>query len=162
MSSPTFSAASVNAGEGLGFHLLLPGATAARPASGERVVLLHGWLQSSDMWLTTAARLRDVYGHDVLLVDWWGHGRSLPEPGDLDAAMCVGSLEAQLKGVLRRYGWDVGAPLVVVGCSMGGAVALRLAACTDPHWRGRVGRLVRGAYPFPPTQKNSHADVSLV
>ena len=32
--------------------------------------------QDHTCWLTTAHRLRDTYGHDVLLMDFYGHGRS--------------------------------------------------------------------------------------
>jgi hypothetical protein len=41
-----------------------------------RVVLLHGWLQDHTCWLSTAVALRDSYSHDVLLMDFYGHGRS--------------------------------------------------------------------------------------
>ena len=81
-------APSTSGGDGdLGFWQLLSGREIARPthpAKGgvrSRVVLLHGWLMSHACWLNTATQLRDRYGHDVLLLDFPGHGRSplLPE-----------------------------------------------------------------------------------
>jgi pimeloyl-ACP methyl ester carboxylesterase len=47
----------------LGFHLVIRGSK----SSGQRVVLLHGWLQSSDVWLLTARHLADRFGHEGAL-----------------------------------------------------------------------------------------------
>ena len=96
----------------LGFWQLLSGREIARPthpAKGgvrSRVVLLHGWLMSHACWLNTATQLRDRYGHDVLLLDFPGHGRSprLPEFTDHHPEAFVDRLRA----VLRRVGWAPG------------------------------------------------------
>ena len=118
--------------------LLLHGDDCERPAVrrvGGRVVLLHGWLQEHSAWLKTATALRDLYGHSVLLVDWYGHGHSpvAPSPeSDSPAGYC-----ALLEDRLAAIGWDAGLKLTVCGCSMGAAIAQRYA-CAHPD---RVARL---------------------
>jgi pimeloyl-ACP methyl ester carboxylesterase len=105
------------------FYLLLPGASEPSnptiPRSRKQIVLLHGWLQSHTCWLTTATKLRDTYGHDVLLLDFYGHGRSpfLEHRRQLD----VDTLVAQVKMVVDRVGWQH-KKLTIGGISMGGAV----------------------------------------
>ena len=103
-------APSTSGGDGdLGFWQLLSGREIARPthpAKGgvrSRVVLLHGWLMSHACWLNTATQLRDRYGHDVLLLDFPGHGRSplLPEFTDHHPL----AFAHRLRAVLRRVGW---------------------------------------------------------
>ena len=103
-------APSTSGGDGdLGFWQLLSGREIARPthpARGgvrSRVVLLHGWLMSHACWLNTATQLRDRYGHDVLLLDFPGHGRSplLPEFTDHHPL----AFADRLRAVLRRVGW---------------------------------------------------------
>ena len=103
-------APSTSEGDGdLGFWQLLSGREIARPthpAKGgvrSRVVLLHGWLMSHACWLNTATQLRDRYGHDVLLLDFPGHGRSplLPEFTDHHPL----AFADRLRAVLRRVGW---------------------------------------------------------
>lgn len=91
--------------------------------SPRRVVMLHGWLQDHTCWLPTAHRLRVLYGHDVLLIDWMAHGLSdTPRPTD----MRVETLLRQLRCALERVGWTGDSvPLTVAGCSLGGALAMR-------------------------------------
>ena len=81
--------ASTRADDASTFYLLLRGADGPAPSAvqGGRVVLLHGWLQSHSCWLRTAAALRDTYGHDVLLLDFWGHGHSPRPPADASAGI---------------------------------------------------------------------------
>jgi pimeloyl-ACP methyl ester carboxylesterase len=103
------------------FYLLLPGAELPSLPSKERqkIVLLHGWLQSHTCWLTTAVKLRDTFGHDVLLLDFYGHGRSpfLEHRRLLD----IDTLVAQVKMVVDKVGWQH-EKLTFGGISMGGAV----------------------------------------
>jgi pimeloyl-ACP methyl ester carboxylesterase len=119
-----------------GFHLLLRGGGGSddgggglfAPPSGQRVVLLHGWMQSHTVWLRTAACLRDRYGHDVLLLDWWGHGLSHSDRPLADLRVEV--LLDQLEAALARFGWlEPGSRrLCMGGISLGGALSLRFAA----------------------------------
>ena len=91
-----------------GFWLLLSGkdVTPTHPLPNgkrARVVMMHGWLMSHSCWLTTATQLRDRYGHDVLLFDFHGHGRSrmLPHYKDNTPAAYV----EQLRRLLQHVGW---------------------------------------------------------
>ena len=121
-----------------GFHLLLQGGgTGYAPCSGQRVVLLHGWMQSHAVWLRTAACLRDRLGHDVLLLDWWGHGLSHSDRPLRDLRIEV--LLTQLEAALCRVGWLTpdSQKLCFAGISLGGALSLRFAA-KHPE---RIGRL---------------------
>ena len=167
-------APSTSEGDGdLGFWQLLSGREIARPthpAKGgvrSRVVLLHGWLMSHACWLNTATQLRDRYGHDVLLLDFPGHGRSplLPEFTDHHPL----AFAHRLRAVLRRVGWaparrlDGAAPsidpidpeqrfsskattqnpLVLCGLSLGGVVSCLYADA----YPGEVSRVVLVASP---------------
>lgn len=79
--------------------------------SGPRVVLVHGFTQTSASWRAVADDLaRD---HQVVLVDAPGHGGSADLALDLRAG--AGALA------------DVGGPGTYVGYSMGGRLALRCA-----------------------------------
>lgn len=89
------------------------------------IVLLHGFLQDHTCWLTTAHLLRKRYGHSVLLLDWYNHGRSGSpvSPADLSPEALI----AQLHQLLKRLEW-VGPRqprrLTLGGCSLGGAIAM--------------------------------------
>ena len=91
---------------------------------GERVVLLHGWLQSREMWRSTAKSLAAAWGCRVLLVDLPAHGQASQLPRL--AMHTPDALVAVLRGALERAGW-ADAPLTMAGASMGGALAVRYA-----------------------------------
>ena len=146
--SDVASSSSIDEDVSLGFWCLLSGKEVAHPshpAKGNvraRVVLLHGWLMHHQCWLHTATTLRDRYGHDVLLLDFPGHGRSplLPKYEDHNPENFV----KRLRRVLERVGWAGGRddstsdegydgsqghksgkhpPLVLAGLSLGGVVS---------------------------------------
>ena len=105
--------------------------------SQRRVVCLHGWLQDHTCWLPTAHRLRVLYGHDVLLLDWMAHGLSdTPAPAD----MHIDALLEQMRSALERVGWagDTAVPTTLAGCSLGGALAMRYTS----RYPAEVERLV--------------------
>ena len=107
-------------------------------------MLLHGWLQEHSAWLKTATALRDLYGHSVLLLDFYGHGHSPSAPSsdsDSPAGYC-----ALLADRLQALGWHHGPKFALAGCSMGAAVAMRFA-CAHP---GRISRLTLVAPPGLP------------
>ena len=85
-----------------------------------RILLIHGWRQSLDSWLPTARQLHKVLGHDVLLPDLFGHGKSpyLSSTSDLSPQTLV----AQLRALVLHVGWDQ-SPIVLAGISLGGALA---------------------------------------
>jgi pimeloyl-ACP methyl ester carboxylesterase len=89
-----------------------------RGGSGSPVVLLHGLAGSSREWDATATALAP---HRVLSVDSRGHGRSTRRPNDV-------SREAHVADVVHVIETLVGAPVSLVGQSMGGHTALLVAA----------------------------------
>ncbi len=103
----------------------------ARPGKrGVPVVGIHGFGGDKETWLMMAALLPRRRG--TVLIDLPGHGRSA-QVAESDATIRKHA-EAVLR-VLDREGID---RAVICGNSMGGGVALRLAA----SWPGRVAGLV--------------------
>jgi len=83
---------------------------------GPAVMLLHGWIASADLnWHTTYGDLSDA-GYRVLAIDHRGHGRGLRQLEPFRLADCA----ADAAAALRELGV---APALVVGYSMGGAIA---------------------------------------
>jgi 3-oxoadipate enol-lactonase len=98
-----------------------------RPA----VLLLHGWMFSSDLnWFTTYDALHRA-GHRVLAMDHRGHGHGLRSPDPFRLKDCADDAAA----VLRTL--DTG-PAVVVGYSLGGAVTQLVARDHPDVARGIV------------------------
>lgn len=85
---------------------------------GPPLVLIHGLAGNAENWVDLAPRL--ARGRRVLIPDLPGHGGSAPLPAapNLDAYAERARLVAEREGLL---------PAVVVGHSLGGLVALRLA-----------------------------------
>jgi 2-succinyl-6-hydroxy-2,4-cyclohexadiene-1-carboxylate synthase len=88
-----------------------PALHVTRAGSGPRIVLLHGFTQSSRSWQPLEAVLGT--GHELVMPDLPGHGQSPPATGDLAEAA---ALVAESCGA-GSY----------VGYSFGGRVALHLA-----------------------------------
>ncbi len=83
-------------------------------------MLLHGWFASADLnWLGCYAALEGA-GYRVLAIDHRGHGRGLRALVRFRLTDCA----ADAAAVLRELGL---APAVVVGYSMGGAIAQLVA-----------------------------------
>ncbi len=107
-------------------------AYALTPGAGPAVVFLGGF--KSDMtgtkaqWLDAACRAR---GRAFLRFDYSGHGQSA---GDFEAG-CIGDWLADARAVLGL----VAGPLVLVGSSMGGWIALLLARALPDRVAGLVG-----------------------
>ncbi|MGY4543647.1 pimeloyl-ACP methyl ester carboxylesterase [Arthrobacter sp. UYNi723] len=85
---------------------------------GPPVVILHGLAGSSREFLATAGALPEFR---TVLVDLRGHGRSTRITGDL-------SREAFVADVVQVIETAVGAPVILVGQSMGGHTAMLVAA----------------------------------
>lgn len=118
-----------------------------RPTGSDRpvVMLLHGWMASADLnWGGAYRDLADA-GYRVLAIDHRGHGRGLRPLGRFRLSDCA----ADAAAVLRQLGL---APAIVVGYSMGGAIAQLVArdhpdvvsglvlSGTAQHWQDRETR----------------------
>jgi 3-oxoadipate enol-lactonase len=103
-------------------------------------MLLHGWLGSADLnWAGVYGDLIEA-GYRVLAIDHRGHGRGLRPLVPFRLDDCA----ADAAGVLRTLGL---APALIVGYSMGGAIAQLIArdhpnvvaglvlSGTAQHWR---------------------------
>lgn len=84
---------------------------AKRHGSGPRIVMLHGFTQTSNCWGPLAEDL--ATDHELVLVDAPGHGGSDEVHADLETS-------ALLSG-------GIGGPATYLGYSMGGRTALHLA-----------------------------------
>lgn len=83
---------------------------------GVPVMLLHGWMADADLNWCGAYDDLVAAGYRVLAIDHRGHGRGLRQLGDFRLADCAADAAAALS-VLGA------APALVVGYSMGGAIA---------------------------------------
>ena len=113
-------------------------------------MLLHGWMASADLnWSATYTALERA-GYRVLAIDHRGHGRGLRPIEKFRLSDCA----ADAAAVLRALGV---APAIVVGYSMGGAIAQLVAhehpdvvrglvlSGTAQHWQEpEVKRRFRG------------------
>lgn len=88
---------------------------------GKPVVLLHGWLNSWDVWRNTMLALSDEKRYRIYALDFWGWGESVKNGGQQFSLSSYASMVVQFMealGVSR-------AP--IIGHSMGGTVALTVA-----------------------------------
>lgn len=101
------------------------GATIVGPPHGPAIVFVHGTRATRAFWAPQQARLGDAYR--TIAIDLPGHGTRAGEPFTLDAAADV------VAEVIDR---EAGGRAVVVGLSLGGYVALALAARSPERVRG--------------------------
>jgi pimeloyl-ACP methyl ester carboxylesterase len=102
--------------------------TAAGPMDAPAIVFLHGTRLSRASW---TAQLDDLAGEfRVIAMDLPGHGARAAEPFTLDGA--AGAVAAVIRAEAQ------GGRAVVVGLSLGGYVAMALAAREPGHVRGLV------------------------
>jgi pimeloyl-ACP methyl ester carboxylesterase len=97
--------------------------------TGQPLILLHGGLGSGEMFGPILPTLAEH--HRVILVDLQGHGRT----ADIDRPLDLWSMADDIAALIDHLGLD---RPDVVGYSLGGGVALRVAA----QYPGKVGRLV--------------------
>ena len=100
-----------------------------RHGSGRPLVLLHGGLGSGEMFGPVLPALTE--GHQVLTVDLQGHGRT----ADIDRPIDLGLMADDVAALIDHLELD---GVDLVGYSMGGGVALRVAL----KYPGKVRRLV--------------------
>lgn len=119
---------------------LARGALSYREAgSGPSLLLLHGMSGGSASWVRQFQALADRYR--VISWDAPGFGDSEPVEGGADA------FAAQALALMRALGCG---PSTVVGHSMGGIVAVRLAANHPDHVTGLVLSCTHPGYGEPP------------
>lgn len=97
------------------------------PPDGRPIVFVHGTRATHAFWAPQQARLGDTYR--TVTLDLPGHGTRAAEPFTLDGAVDV---------VARAIDESAGGRAVVVGLSLGGYVALTLAARSPERVRGLV------------------------
>lgn len=103
-------------------------------ATGAPLVLLHESLGSTGMWKTLPVRLAEATGRTVISYDRPGYGRSTPrtDPPGFDF------IEREVTEVFPAVKEQLGiGEFLVLGHSVGGAVALRIAA-TDGDCLGVI------------------------
>ena len=98
---------------------------------GPGIVLLHGWSDSADVWRPLLAEL-GARGRRAIAVDLPGFGRAT----SLGPGAVLPQLDAFAAELIR--GWAKRRQVVVVGNSLGGTVALRLAERADLPLAGVV------------------------
>jgi pimeloyl-ACP methyl ester carboxylesterase len=87
---------------------------------GEPVVLLHGWINSWDVWRETMIYIAEQRRFRVYALDFWGFGESAKEN---TAPFKLSSYVSMVSQFMEIMGID-SAP--VVGHSMGGTVSLQM------------------------------------
>ncbi|MYD08986.1 MAG: alpha/beta hydrolase [Chloroflexi bacterium] len=87
-----------------------------RAGAGTPLIMLHAGIADSRMWEHEFASLADSYR--TLRYDMRGYGRSLPAPGEFN-------IQDDLQGLLEAL--HVLAPIILMGCSMGGGLAIDFA-----------------------------------
>eukprot|EP00471_Norrisiella_sphaerica_P005693 CAMPEP_0184490324 /NCGR_PEP_ID=MMETSP0113_2-20130426/17611_1 /TAXON_ID=91329 /ORGANISM="Norrisiella sphaerica, Strain BC52" /LENGTH=371 /DNA_ID=CAMNT_0026874159 /DNA_START=20 /DNA_END=1135 /DNA_ORIENTATION=+ len=107
------------------FHMSNKGVRPSHPVSKcSKVVFLHGWCQSHSAWLQTATKIRDRYGHESILLDFYGHGSS-PYPDEFDQ-LSPEILLMQVRDAICRVGWE-NDKIVFAAISLGASIGLRYA-----------------------------------
>ena len=105
-----------------------PGVSLAGPVDAPAIVFLHGTRLTRAAWAPQVERLADAFR--VIAVDLPGHGTRAAEPFTLDLAATA------VADAIRANA--TGAKAVVVGLSLGGYVAMHLAAREPALVRGLV------------------------
>lgn len=110
---------------------------------GPAVLCLHTAGQNGVQWRETQSALA-AHGYRVVVPDLPGHGRSEPAPGG--AVSDLGTYTAWCEELIDVLGLE--RPFVV-GCSIGGAIALRLALRRGERLAGAVVMAAHGGTDSP-------------
>ena len=110
----------------------------ASATTGTPMVICPGFTEFCEKYADVAARLTGL-GHDVLIIDWPGQGRS-GHLGALPLSVHIDDFEDYLVAAdaLMAAAGLTARPVVFLGHSMGGHLALRLAARHKAHACGAV------------------------
>ena len=91
---------------------------------GRPIILLHGWINSWDVWRETMLSLANGEEHRVYALDFWGFGHSATRGSGPVGAFDIASYVDMVREFMDSLGIGQ-APLA--GHSMGGTVALQFA-----------------------------------
>jgi lysophospholipase len=119
----------------------------ARKTTGASVVICPGFTEFCEKYADVASRLTAL-GHDVLIIDWPGQGRS-GHLGELALSVHIDDFEDHLAAadaLMTAVGFAA-RPVVFLGHSMGGHLALRLAA---RHREQAIGAIILAPMIAPP------------
>jgi pimeloyl-ACP methyl ester carboxylesterase len=123
--------------------------TAWGPQDGPTIVCLHGILDHGPAWDDVAVLLA-ARGYQIIAPDQRGHGRSQHAPaGAYQLLDYVADLDALVNELSQRAG-DSAQPVMLVGHSMGAAVAATFASLRPDRVSGLV--LVEGLMPGEPPE----------
>lgn len=101
---------------------------------GRPIILLHGWINSWDVWRETMLSLANGKEHRVYALDFWGFGHSAARGAESVGAFDIASYVDMVREFMDSLGIGQ-APLA--GHSMGGTVALQFAL-SHPNRTQRV------------------------
>ncbi|MCE2472480.1 MAG: alpha/beta hydrolase [Anaerolineae bacterium] len=87
-----------------------------RAGAGPPLIMIHAGIADCRMWDHEFTALADSY--QTLRFDMRGYGRSLPAAGEFN-------IQDDLDGLLAAL--DIPAPIILMGCSMGGGLAIEFA-----------------------------------
>lgn len=91
---------------------------------GEPVILLHGWINSWDVWRESMIALAKTGHYRVYALDFWGFGDSATGTRTSAASFEISSYV----GMVNQFMETLGIPRTpIFGHSMGGTVALQMA-----------------------------------
>ena len=119
----------------------------ARKTTGAPVVICPGFTEFCEKYAGVASRLTAL-GHDVLIIDWPGQGRS-GHLGELPLSVHIDDFEDHLAAadaLITAVGFSA-RQVVFLGHSMGGHLALRLAA---RHREQAIGAIILSPMIAPP------------
>ena len=123
-----------------------------RFGSGEPLLLIHGMGSSAEAWKLITPDLSKDY--EVITIDLPGHGLSkLPGGTRMDAA-ALGEL---VFGQMSAWGFD---SFHIVGSSLGGWIALEMAAAQPNRVRSLTGLAPAGLWLVPETRRHPISAVS--
>ncbi len=91
---------------------------------GKPVILLHGWINSWDVWRDVMITLAREGQHRVYALDFWGFGDSARAAGATETTFQINSYVEMVLSFMNSLGIQK-AP--ILGHSMGGTVALQIA-----------------------------------
>lgn len=114
---------------------------------GRPLLLLHGWINSWDVWRDAMLTLADNKSHRVYALDFWGFGDSTKPLGAPSSAFHIDSFVEMVDQFMDHMGIS-SAP--IAGHSMGGTVALQFAI-THPE---KVERIIIVGSPINGTTLN--------